>query len=75
MSRSEKIEVVDRYFSGLSNRDLSSVSFAANVSFENPLMPKLTGRDTILGFLHSILPMIQGVQTKQHIVDGTLTKV
>ena len=33
-------------------------------------MPKLAGRDTILGFLNSILPMIQGVHVKQHIVDG-----
>jgi hypothetical protein len=33
-------------------------------------MPKLTGRDTILGFLNSILPMIKGVQVKQRIVDG-----
>ena len=70
MSRPEKIEAVDRYFSGLSNKDLSSVPFAADVSFEGPLMPKLKGRDTILGFLYSILPMIKRVEIKQHIVDG-----
>jgi hypothetical protein len=70
MSRSEKIDVVDRYFKGLNDKDLTSVHFAADISFEGPLMPKLTGRDTILGFLNSILPMIKGVQVKQHIVDG-----
>jgi hypothetical protein len=70
MSRSEKIGVVDRYFKGLIDKDLASVPFAANISFEGPLMPKLTGRDTILGFLNSILPMIKGIQVKQHIVDG-----
>jgi hypothetical protein len=70
MSRSEKIGVVDRYFKGLIDKDLTSVPFAANISFEGPLMPKLTGRDTILGFLNSILPMIKGNQVKQHIVDG-----
>jgi hypothetical protein len=70
MSRSEKIGVVDRYFKGLIDKDLTSVPFAANISFEGPLMPKLTGRDTILGFLNSILPMIKGIQVKQHIVDG-----
>jgi hypothetical protein len=70
MSRSEKIGVVDRYFKGLIDKDLTSVPFAANISFEGPLMPKLTGRETILGFLNSILPMIKGIQVKQHIVDG-----
>jgi hypothetical protein len=70
MSRSEKIAVVDCYFKGLIDKDLASVPFAANISFEGPLMPKLTGRDTILGFLNSILPMIKGIQVKQHIVDG-----
>jgi hypothetical protein len=70
MTRSEKIAVVDRYFKGLVDKDLTFVSFAANISFEGPLMPKLTGRDTILGFLNSILPMIKDVQVKQHIVDG-----
>jgi SnoaL-like domain len=70
MSRSEKIGVVDRYFKGLIDKDLTSVPFAANISFEGPLMPKLTGRDTILDFLNSILPMIKGIHVKQHIVDG-----
>ena len=33
-------------------------------------MPKLTGRETIVGFLKSILPLIKDIQIKQHIVDG-----
>jgi hypothetical protein len=70
MSRSEKIGVVDRYFKGLIDKDLTSVPFAAKISFEGPLMPKLTSRDTILGFLNSISPMIKGIQVKQHIVEG-----
>jgi hypothetical protein len=36
---------------------------------EGPLMPKRTDRETILGFLNSILPMIKGIQVKQHIVS------
>jgi hypothetical protein len=70
MSRSENIAVVESYLHGLANKDLSSVPFAAGITFEGPLMPKLTGRDTIRGFLQSILPMIKGIQIKQHIVDG-----
>ena len=70
MSRSENIAVVENYLNGLAIKDLSSVSFAPGVTFEGPLMPKLTGRATILGFLTSIFPLIKGIEIKQHIVDG-----
>jgi hypothetical protein len=33
-------------------------------------MPKLTGRETIVGFLTSIFPLIKGIEIKQHIADG-----
>ncbi len=33
-------------------------------------MPKLSGRETIVGFLTSILPLIRGIEIRQHIVDG-----
>ncbi len=33
-------------------------------------MPKLSGRETIVSFLTSILPFINGIEIKQHIVDG-----
>ena len=46
------------------------MSFAEDVTFEGPRMPKLTGRATILRFLTSILPMVRGIQLKQHIVEG-----
>ncbi len=39
MSRFQKIEVVDRYFDALKSKDLTSVPFAANVTFEGLQMP------------------------------------
>jgi hypothetical protein len=33
-------------------------------------MPKLAGRETMVGFLTSIFPFIKGIEIKQHIVDG-----
>ena len=44
--------------------------FAPGITFEGPLMPKLAGRETIVGFLTSIFPLIKGIEIKQHIVDG-----
>jgi hypothetical protein len=70
MSRFEKIAVVESYLNGLASKDLSSVPFAAGITFEGPRMPKLAGRETIVGFLTSILPLIRGIEIKQHIVDG-----
>ena len=70
MSRSENIAVVESYLSGLARKDLSSVPFAPDISFEGPLMPKLAGRETIVAFLTSIFPFIKGIEIKQHVVDG-----
>ena len=70
MSQSENIAVVESYLNGLLRKDLSSVPFAPGVTFAGPLMPKLSGRETIVGFLNSILPLIKGIEIRQHIVDG-----
>ena len=70
MSRSENIAVVESYLNGLLRKDLSSVPFAPGVTFAGPLVPKLSGRETVVGFLTSILPLIKGIAIKQHIVDG-----
>jgi SnoaL-like domain len=70
MSREQKVALVDAYLDCFTTKDLSKLSFAEDATFEGPRMPKLTGRVTILGFLTQILPMIRGIQLKQHIVEG-----
>ena len=70
MQRSENIDVVESYLKGLVSKDLSSVPFASGITFEGPLMPKLAGREIIVGFLSNILPLIKGIEIKQHIADG-----
>lgn len=70
MSREQKIAAVEAYLNCFITKDLSKVSFAEDVTFEGPRMPKLTGRPTILGFLTHILPMVKAVKLKQHIVEG-----
>jgi ketosteroid isomerase-like protein len=70
MSREEKVSVVEAYLDCFVTKDLSRVSFAEDVTFEGPRMPKLAGRATVLGFLEHILPMVRGIQLKQHIVEG-----
>ena len=69
-SREQKVAVVEAYLECFATKDLSKVSFAEDVTFEGPRMPTLAGRQTILGFLTSILPMVKGITLKQHIVEG-----
>ncbi len=70
MSREEKVAVVEAYLDCFATKDLSKVSFAEDVTFEGPRMPKLAGRATMLGFLGHILPMVRHIELKQHIVEG-----
>jgi hypothetical protein len=70
ISREQKVAVVEAYLDCFATKDLSKVSFAEDATFEGPRMPKLTGRATVLGFLTQILPMVSGIQLKQHIVEG-----
>lgn len=70
MSREEKVSVVEAYLDCFESKDFSKLSFAEDISFEGPGIPKLAGRATVLGFLAHILPMVKGIQLKQHIVEG-----
>jgi hypothetical protein len=70
MTREQKVAAVEAYLDCFATKELSKVAFAEDVTFEGPRMPKLTGRQTILGFLTSILPMVKGIRLKQHIVEG-----
>lgn len=70
MSREQKIAVVEAYLDCFVTKDVSRVSLAEDATFEGPRMPKLSGRTTILGFLAQVIPMVKGIQLKQHIVEG-----
>lgn len=71
MSREENIRLVEAYLDGLLRRDTEGMSFAENVTFEGPTMPKLEGRQTVLGFLKKIMfPAVKNIEVKQHIVEG-----
>lgn len=70
MSRDEAIAVVESYLKGLATKDLSKVPFAADIAFEGPLVPRLVGRQSVAGFLTSIMPLLKRIEIKQHVVDG-----
>ena len=70
MSRDEMIAIAEAYLNGLAKKDLSNVPFAADITFEGPRVPKLVGRQSVVGFLTSIMPLLKRIQIKQHLVDG-----
>jgi hypothetical protein len=65
MSRDEIIAIAEAYLNGLAKKDLSSVPFAADITFGGPRVPKLVGRQSVVGFLTSILPLLKGIQIKR----------
>lgn len=69
MSRDENVAIAEAYSNGLAKRDLSNVPFAADITFEGPRVPKLVGRQSVVGFLTSILPVLKDIRIKQHIVE------
>ena len=64
MSRDEIIAIAEAYLNGLAKRDLSEVPLAAEITFEGPRVPKLIGRQSVIGFLTSIMPLLLRVQIK-----------
>jgi len=71
MLREQKIRLVEAYLESFLTKDLSNVSFADEVTFEGPRMPKLEGRQRVLAFLQKIvLPAVVDIHVKQHLVDG-----
>ena len=70
MSRERKVAIVDAYLDCFLTKDFSKVRFADDITFEGPRKPKLVGKQNVIGFLTTILPMIKGIRLKQHIVEG-----
>jgi len=70
LTREAKVAVVEAYLQGLAGKDISKVPFAADVTFNGPRVPPLAGRDAVVGFLTMILPAINDIRIKQHVVEG-----
>ena len=70
LTREAKVAIVEAYLHCLAGKDISSVPFAADITFNGPRVPPLAGRDVVVGFLNMILPAIKDIQIKQHIVEG-----
>ena len=75
MSRDELIAIAEAYLNGLAKKDLSNVPFAADITFEGPRVPKLIGRQSVVGFLTSIMPLLKRIETKQYLVDGEVVAI
>jgi len=65
MPRDEAVSVVESYLNGLAKKDLSNVPFAAEITFEAPRVPKLIGRQSVVGFLTNIMPLLKRIETRR----------
>jgi hypothetical protein len=69
--RADIVRVVESYVNEFGNRDLSTVPFAPDFTFESPLLPALVGQPRLVGepaieFLRGRFPLVKGThQTRQ----------
>ena len=70
MAPNVSLDVVGRYLDALRTGDLDSVPFADDVSFESPLAARISGRAGVVDALRGMLPVIEGLTVRDHIVDG-----
>jgi limonene-1,2-epoxide hydrolase len=68
--RTALIKPVEGYLLGLGAKDLGAVAFAADVTFESPLSPKITGAKALTEFLTGLFPAIRGVTIKRFVVEA-----
>lgn len=66
----QNIAVVEQYLNALREKDLQRAPLASDVSFEDPLTPKLHDKTAVLDFISGFLPALQAVHIKQHIAEG-----
>ena len=70
MAPNEAVRAVDAYLDGLARKDLSTVPFAADVTFESPLSAATTGASQVRALLEAMFPAIKSVRVLQHLSDG-----
>jgi len=66
----QNIEAVEAYIYSLKEKDLSKAPLADDVSFEDPLTPKLNGSNAVKEFLEKFLPAIKGVRIESHLTEN-----
>jgi hypothetical protein len=64
------IAVVESYIHAIRDKDLSRLPLADEVSFEDPLTPKLSDKAAVVAFISNFLPAINGVTIHRHIAEG-----
>lgn len=68
--RTELIKPVEAYLNGLAAKDLGGVAFAADITFESPLSPKISGAVALTEFLKGLFPAIKGVTIQRFVVEA-----
>jgi catechol 2,3-dioxygenase-like lactoylglutathione lyase family enzyme len=70
MAPNVAVEVVERYFEALRKGTLMEVPFADDVTFESPMIDRVTGRGAVVEALKPWLSQVRDVSVHDHLVDG-----
>ena len=68
--KEENIKTVETFLNALKQKDLSLVTFADDLIFEDPIAGKNTGVENFKAFLSGFLPALKDVRILQHVCEG-----
>jgi len=68
--KEENIKIVEAFFDALRRKDLSGAPIAADLKFEEPIMGKGQGADSLKAFVDGFYAALSDVRIIQHIADG-----
>ena len=68
--KEENIRIVEDYLRALKESDLAGAHLADDVIFENPMVGKGKGAESLRGFLSGFLPAIKDVRVRNHVAEG-----
>ncbi|MGB7068176.1 MAG: nuclear transport factor 2 family protein [Pyrinomonadaceae bacterium] len=69
-TRAENIEVVEEYMNSLKRRDVRSMPFADDLTFEDPIAGKGTGAENRRAFLSGFLLAVRDFRVHQFVCEG-----
>lgn len=70
--RESNVEAVEGYLDAIRSKDLRRAPVASDIFITDPLVGELTGEEAWRGFVGQMLPAINGVTVRQHVVEGDL---
>jgi limonene-1,2-epoxide hydrolase len=72
MRNEENIRTVETFLNCLRNKELADAPIAEDILFEEPLMGRGTGADSLLAFVGGFLSALSDIIIRRHVSEGDI---